>query len=406
LKKEFAEELKDLKAAQKDVLGMLGAVKTRIEKLHISRKTWTLETWQERYASHPLVGQIARRLIWTVGGTVVGFHPQHGLESVNGEQFKFAPDAPVALWHPINSSTEEVLAWRAWLEQTKIKQPWKQAHREVYILTAAEERTNTYSNRFAAHILKQHQFAQLAALRGWNNRLRLMVDDTFPPATLELPEWNLRAEYWVEGIGDRYGEDTTDTGTYLRLITDQLRFYGIGAGHGPNHHFPLSDEPVPLERIPALVLSEVMRDVDLFVGVASVGNDPTWQDGGPGGRFRDYWQSYSFGDLSATAESRKQILETLVPRLKIKDRASLDGKFLKVRGDVRTYKIHLGSSNILMEPNDQYLCIVPNSSMDSTNVSLPFEGDRMLAVILSKAFLLAEDTKIKDATITRQLVRR
>jgi hypothetical protein len=52
------------------------------------------------------------------------------------------------------------------------------------------------------------------------------------------------------------------------------------------------------------------------------------------------------------------------------------------------------------------LCIVPNSSMDSTNVSLPFEGDRMLAVILSKAFLLVEDTKIKDSTITRQLVRR
>ena len=29
--------------------------------------------------------------------------------------------------------------------------------------------------------------------------------------------------------------------------------------------------------------------------VATVGNDPTWQDGGPEGRFRDYWASYSFG---------------------------------------------------------------------------------------------------------------
>src|SRR5438309_5703614 len=98
-----------------------------------------------------------------------------------------------------------------------------------------------------------------------------------------------------------------------------------------------------------------MRDVDLFVGVASVGNDPTWVDGGPTGRYQDYWHRYSFGELSATAETRQQLLNRLVPRLTIANRCSIDGRYLKVRGDLRTYKIHLGSSNILMEPNDQYL---------------------------------------------------
>ena len=38
-------------------------------------------------------------------------------------------------------------------------------------------------------------------------------------------------------------------------------------------------------------------------------------------------------------------------------------------------------------------------------VFLPFEGDGTLSVILSKAFLLAEDTKIKDPTIVSQLKR-
>ena len=48
-----------------------------------------------------------------------------------------------------------------------------------------------------------------------------------------------------------------------------------------------------------------------------------------------------------------------------------------VRGDLRTYKIHLGSGNILMEPNDQYLCIVPaqRRGADRRRVFLPFEGD-------------------------------
>ncbi len=34
-----------------------------------------------------------------------------------------------------------------------------------------------------------------------------------------------------------------------------------------------------------------------------------WSDGGPQGRYRDYWQSYSFGELSATAQTRKALLE-------------------------------------------------------------------------------------------------
>jgi hypothetical protein len=143
-----------------------------------------------------------------------------------------------------------------------------------------------------------------------------------------------------------------------------------------------------------------MRDVDMFVGVASVGNDPNWSDGGPEGRYRDYWTSYSFGALSQTAKTRRQVLQRLIPRLKIADRCRLKDRFLIVQGNIRTYRIHLGSGNILMEPNDQYLCIVPTRAPTTGNLGtrlfLPFEGDRTLAIILSKAFLLAEDTKMLD----------
>jgi hypothetical protein len=36
---------------------------------------------------------------------------------------------------------------------------------------------------------------------------------------------------------------------------------------------------------------------------------------------------------------------------------------------------------------------------------LPFEGDGTLSVILSEAFLLAQDTKITDPSIVRQIQR-
>jgi hypothetical protein len=276
-----------------------------------------------------------------------------------------------------------------------------------------------YSNRYAAHILRQHQFHSLCEARGWRNSLHLMVDDEYPPARKLLPEWGLRAEYWIEGIGDQYGTDTNQTGTFLYLTTDQVRFYGIDAGENRAHaggggYQALRRrpddraEPLPLGQIPRLVFSEIMRDVDMFVGVASVGNDPTWLDGGSEVRYRDYWHGFSFGELSESAKTRKAVLEQIIPGLKIAGRCTLLGRFLIVRGDIRTYKIHLGSGNILMEPNDQYLCIVPAHGDPRPNremMFIPFEGDQTLAVILSKALLLAEDRKISDPTITRQLNR-
>jgi hypothetical protein len=189
---------------------------------------------------------------------------------------------------------------------------------------------------------------------------------------------------------------------FTYIATDQVRFYR----HEPGS--PVSEDPLPLDTIPALVFSEIMRDVDLFVGVASVGNDPNWSDGGPDGRYRTYWHDYAFGDLSATAQTRKAVLERLIPRLKIADRCSFSEKFLQVRGDLRTYKIHLGSGNTMMMPNDEYLCIVakPSASAGDAKLFLPFEGDRMLSQILSKALLLTEDTKITDPTIVSQIGRK
>jgi hypothetical protein len=157
----------------------------------------------------------------------------------------------------------------------------------------------------------------------------------------------------------------------------------------------------PLADVPPLVFSEAMRDVDLFVGVTSIAADPDWTDGGPQ---RTYWERAGFAELTESAEARRDALERILPRLKIADRCTLDGRFLTVRGDLRTYKIHLGSANILMEPDDSYLCIVPSPRSGEGKVFLPFE-DARLSLILSKAFLLAADTEITDESILLQIKR-
>ena len=414
-----ADELKEIGQTAKDIRKMLLAQRDRIDSLYLSPRKWNMAAWRERYLEHPIVGTLARRLIWK-------FSKDDRAESGiwRNDQIVGRDDAPirwldeatsVELWHPISAATEVVLDWRKWLEAHEVQQPFKQAHRELYPLTDAERATSVYSNRFAAHILRQHQFNALCAARGWKNSLRLLVDSELPPATRQLPHWGLRAEFWIEGVGDY--QDTNQNGTFLFLTTDQVRFYRSDAAQSRSHargggyyarrwNGRGAADPLPLDSIPELVFSEIMRDVDLFVGVASIGNDPNWLDGGPQVRYRDYWHGYSFGELTESAKTRRQVLEGLLPRLKIAKRCKLTDKFLVVQGDLRTYKIHLGSSNILMEPNDQYLCIVPSRAQaerDRQRLFLPFEGDHTLAVILSKAFMLAEDTKIQDETIVRQL---
>lgn len=421
VRRDHAEEVKELKAAVKDIDKMLGAQSERLDKQFLARRSWAYSPWRARLLDHPLVGTLARRLLWTVDGTAYGFAGGE-LRGLDDEPLgAVSDDAAVELWHPIGRESAEVLAWRGWLERHTVTQPFKQAHREVYLLTDAERATGTYSNRFAAHILRQHQFHALAAVRGWRNILRMREDGNAPPATRELPQWGLRAEFWIaaddNGGQDNGGQDDDVSGSssaYLRLRTDQVRFYPLDAPRNAAH-FSDGDyrmrpdpgrepvEPLPLTEIPAPVLSEILRDVDLFVGVASVGNDPTWQDGGPGGRFRAYWTSYGFGELNQSAETRRDILTRLLPRLAIGGQCAIEGRYLHVKGSRHTYKIHLGSANVLMTPNDQYLCIVPTSATGPDPGYLPFEGDRTLAVILSKAMLLARDGEITDPTVLSQL---
>ncbi len=424
IKRDFADELKDLQATIKDLKPMLSAQRERMDQLYLQQRSWPFAVWRERYLDHPSIGTITRRLIWRFsngGGkkakTTNALFYEDRFVDANARVVDWPGNDNVRLWHPLDSETDEVVAWRNFIVEREIRQPFKQAFREIYLLTDAERATNAYSNRFASHILRQHQFNALCAVRGWRNQLRLMVDDEYPPAYRELPAFDVRAEYWVEGIGQNYETDVNESGVCHYLSTDQVRFYrtdasqrhahAFGGGYGPRYG-QSDSEPIPLTEVDPLVLSEIMRDVDLFVGVSSVGNDPTWSDGGPNGHYVDYWEEYSFGSVDEQqTQSRIEALKRIVPRLKIAGRCQLLDNYLVVRGELGTYKIHLRSGNVMMEPDEKYLCIVraqyTSAEKKAGKIYLPFEGDHRLSLILSKAFLLADDKKITDKTILRQI---
>jgi hypothetical protein len=403
VKQSHPSRLKEIKRTAADAEKMFSAQRFRIEQFLVNERKINYEHWSKLFLDHPLLSAIAKRLIWRFengNNVTLGAWLDGQIFAWNNEPLAGLGSATVVqLWHPLQSDAQTILSWRCWLEDHHIVQPFKQAHREVYLLTPAEEQTETYSNRFAAHVIRQHQFASLCRERGWQYRLMGSGFDGHNVPTLDVPRRSVKAEFWVDvpdvnmGNAREATDQMSGAGINLYLLTDQVRFYR-------------DRSPVRLAEIPQVVFSEIMRDVDLFVGVTSIGNDPTWADRGDGAFGHQYWQSFAFGDLSQSGETRRRILEKLLPQLKIAPRCALEGKFLVVRGDLHTYKIHLGSANILMEPGSHYLCIVPDRSHEQWqkgSLYLPFDGDQTLAIILSKAFLLAADSKITDSTILRQI---
>ena len=111
----------------------------RIERLFAQPRSWQLADFRQRYLDHPLVGVIARRLIWRLGADTSGiFSNGRFVDRTDRPIEGLSESTSVSLWHPIDAEVLELKTWRDWLGAHQVRQPFKQAHREVYILTDAE----------------------------------------------------------------------------------------------------------------------------------------------------------------------------------------------------------------------------------------------------------------------------
>jgi hypothetical protein len=393
VRRDHADELKALRDLVKRARGHRTTLARALENGYTLESSHPYARWRDELASNGVAWSVARRLIWEVHaadgwqaaipGNAGDFH------DVTGAAFEVpGPDAQIRLWHPLRAPVDEIPGWRDRLTDLRLRQPFKQAFREIYLLTPAETQTGTYSNRFAAHIVRYRQLYAVVKGRGWTTDF--------------LGPWDAAATTEAYGVYAGGSWRAVFRHDYLEPEPDGLEC----AGTDRVWFERLRDgawRTEPLAEVPAMVFSEAMRDVDLFIAVSSIAGDPSWADRGDDHHL-DYWRRASVGELSASAHVRRAALERLIPRTRIADRCTLTDRHLVVRGDLHTYKIHLGSANILMEPDDRYLCIVPSPHKGPAQVFLPFEEDR-LTLILSKAFMLADDATITDPSILAQLRR-
>ena len=312
---------------------------------------------------HPVIAPMLGRLVWACGQGVRGFASLEAgrLAFCDEEgQLSYAePDETFRIAHPHDLLAGGV--WASYMRMTceqRIVQPFKQVFREYYPITGDERRERIVSRRYSGHQVRATRAVALLKGRGWT------VDH----------EEGLQKVCYDEGVIVRMYAmaDWFSPADVEAPTLETIRFFGRASG-----------EPIELESVSPVLFSEVMRDIDLVVSIASA-------------------SGVDVGASPSTIEMRRSIAGELVSLMGLGN-VELVGSYAKVRGTLGRYSVHLGSGTVHVEGRGVAV-IVPVHSQHRGRLFLPFaDDDPKTAEVMSKIVLLAKDNAIKDPTILAQI---
>jgi len=309
---------------------------------------------------HPVLLPMIEQLVFVTDEGILGMPRSGGrvlLDHTGTEQASDGSASRIAHATDLLASGD----WSAWQRscfEQRVRQPFKQVFRELYVPTAAELGGTARSERYAGHQVQPRQATALLGSRGWvvdrdSGALRTFHDEgiTVHMAALEL--WGTPGEV----------ED---------LTIDAITFTPVGKW-----------EPLRIGDVPPRLFSEAMRDIDLVVSVAHAGGvDP---------------------EASASTVDMRGALVRETAEMLALDNVELTDHHVLISGKLGSYSVHLGSGTVHRRPGNA-LCLVPIGAQHRGRIFLPFaDDDPRTAEVVSKVVLLARDNTIKDPTILEQL---
>ena len=312
----------------------------------------------EALGRHPVVAPMLDLLVWVdeVGATF----RRSGPDWVDARGATTRPSGAVRIAHPVDlHRSGDWIDWQRQLFDDARRQPFKQAFRELYVLTPAEATDSLASQRWAGHQVRTQQALALFSTRGWlvdrgsGEVAKVFHRAGFAARVTFVEPWGTPAEVELPTIDAVY---FTRSGAYLAQ---------------------------PLDSVPPVVFSEAMRDLDLVVSVAHAGGvDPE--------------------ATASTIEMRAALVRETV-RLMHLDNVSRESSHILIEGSLGEYSVHLGSGTVHRRPGGS-LCIIPVDPQRRGRIFLPFaDDDPRSAEVVSKVLMLARDSTIKDPTILEQL---
>ena len=311
----------------------------------------------------PALEKLMGRLVLRQPDGTCGLLLPDGLHGPDGATLPLVDGVHVA--HPTELIADATLhTWQRLIVAGRVVQPFKQVFREVYALTDAERGTDQ-TTRFAGHPLDGRVLRRLLSARGWE----------VEPGDVPLPFRRYRGaclRAWFDFPEARHflGDDEPVASGALSFTRDEA------SGRWE------SNERVPLGEVPAAFVSEAFRDADLMVAVARAGDD------------------------AFSPESYERRGEAVVALAELLGVAGVEheGRYVRVRGRLARYRVHLGSGTVQVEPAHA-VCILPQTRQnEAERIWLPFaEEDERLAEVVSKVKLLAADDSIEDPAIRAQI---
>ena len=353
-----SKEVEALKEGKTYLTKQYSRTRLSLEQAMLSQTLFTVAELH-RIMEHPVVrAMLSKLVLFNPENQDSGFWQDGKLFSAEGTLTPLKADDKLLIAHP--SHLFYAVQWdlyQKYLFDKELKQPFKQVFRELYIPTKDELETSNRSERYQGHQVQPQKTVALLRSRGW---------------TVNYEE-GLQRVYHKEGFratiyaaADWYTPSDVEAPTLEYVV-----FYSLKDG-----------KEVPMKEINPVIFSEVMRDVDLVVSVAHVGEvDPE--------------ASHSTMQMRA-ALARESARLFKLTNVEVKERHIL------VKGKLGEYSIHLGSG--MVSRGGLQLSILAVQSQHRGRVFLPFvDDDPKSAEIISKMRLLAEDDKIKDPTILRQI---
>ena len=354
LREAFASDVQDVADVASDLRGALRDERVRLERLLVESRRWPIDEWRSRFLDHPLRAIHARRLIWRFRGAS---------GTVDGLPGSVRPpaDPTVELWHPIESAAAtDIESWRDVLVERRIVQPFKQAYRETY--RAASEPDAVLDARFADRPLAYGQMRALMGQRGWTAPMLGPHDQgDRAVAFRNFPTAGLRAEFGHVPAG-------------LAEPAERVAY-----GRSGSLRFTIQDgdvrRPMLLKQVPPRLLSEVLRDVDLFISVPDPTRRPLSDDGD-----------------SAVVAARAAALRRILPTLTFRHHISVVGVWLRVGKGRGAWTISLadGTTLRLPEEDEVEIPLEDESGSDAPALYLPVADDPVLERVLATAAKLLE----------------
>jgi hypothetical protein len=102
-----------------------------LERLMCNQESQSLDSFRERWVEHPLLRQLARRLVWRAGKTM--FRVTEDATFADEDDKAFTPSGEIGLAHPALMTDAQRDAWIEHFAEYEIVQPFPQLARETFV---------------------------------------------------------------------------------------------------------------------------------------------------------------------------------------------------------------------------------------------------------------------------------